>query len=70
MRLACKGNKVPRILLLNSPSNPTGATHGGEALSSLAEVCREEGILVVSDEIYGLVHHEVEGADDPPVHDS
>ncbi|MBS0394185.1 MAG: aminotransferase class I/II-fold pyridoxal phosphate-dependent enzyme [Proteobacteria bacterium] len=35
-----------------SPANPTGAMVGGEELAALAQVCRERGLVLVSDEIY------------------
>ena len=41
-----------KALLLNSPSNPTGATYSKAQLEALAEVVRKEDILVISDEIY------------------
>jgi aspartate aminotransferase len=41
-----------RLLLLNSPSNPTGATYSREQLEGLAEVARRRDVLVCSDEIY------------------
>ena len=41
-----------RALILNSPSNPTGAVYTPEQLEAIAEVCVEKGILVISDEIY------------------
>jgi aspartate/methionine/tyrosine aminotransferase len=41
-----------KALLLNSPSNPTGAAYSREQLEALAEVVRKEDILVISDEIY------------------
>ena len=41
-----------KALLLNSPSNPTGATYAKAQLEALAEVVRKEDILVISDEIY------------------
>ncbi len=41
-----------KALLLNSPSNPTGATYTEAQLAALAEVIRGEDIFVVSDEIY------------------
>ena len=47
----------PRMLILNYPNNPAGTSYNREQLESLAGVCREFGILVVSDEIYGEVHH-------------
>jgi len=41
-----------KFLLLNSPSNPTGAVYSPKELESIAEVAVETGIAVVSDEIY------------------
>lgn len=41
-----------RLLLLNSPSNPTGRITPRPALEAIAAVCRTHGITVVSDEIY------------------
>ncbi len=48
---------VPRILILNYPSNPTGSSIGTSQLQELANVAREHKILILSDEIYGDVHH-------------
>ena len=41
-----------RVLLLNSPNNPTGAVIPGEALDDLARLAVERDLLVVSDEVY------------------
>lgn len=43
---------APAGLILTSPSNPTGAMLDRDALAALAEVCRERGIRVISDETY------------------
>jgi len=40
------------ILLLCSPSNPTGSVYSPEELKALADVVLEKNLLVVSDEIY------------------
>jgi aspartate aminotransferase len=48
----------PRILILNYPSNPTGMTLDAERLQALAAVARQHRVVVVSDEIYGGLHHE------------
>jgi len=48
----------PKLLLLNYPSNPTGATYTESQLKALAGVAKKYNILVLSDEIYGDVHHE------------
>lgn len=47
-----------RVLLLNSPSNPTGVVHDRRELEELAAVAVEHGLVVVSDEIYGDLVHE------------
>lgn len=41
-----------KLLILNSPSNPTGIVYTDEELSQAAELCRTHNILPVSDEIY------------------
>lgn len=45
------------ILILNYPGNPDGLTYTATELAALAEVCRKHQILVISDEIYGLLDH-------------
>jgi len=41
-----------KMLLLNSPCNPTGVTYTRQELEMVAEVAREHDLLVLSDEIY------------------
>lgn len=41
-----------RLLVLNSPSNPTGAVYSKSELEALAQVVLEHDLFVVSDEIY------------------
>ena len=41
-----------KLLILNSPSNPTGSLYSEEELTALAKVVEEAGILVVSDDVY------------------
>ncbi len=41
-----------KLLILNSPSNPTGAVYSAEELTALAEVIDKTGILVISDDVY------------------
>lgn len=41
-----------RILLLNSPNNPTGTVYSRATLEAIAEVVRERDLVVVSDDIY------------------
>lgn len=41
-----------KVILFNSPSNPTGAVATEAEARSLAELCREKDIALISDEIY------------------
>ena len=41
-----------RMIILNSPSNPTGAVYTREEISALGEVLLRRGIIIISDEIY------------------
>lgn len=41
-----------RAVVINSPSNPTGAAYTFEELKALSEVILEAGILAISDDIY------------------
>jgi len=47
-----------RLLMLNSPSNPTGAVYPVDALEALARVAVEKDIIVMSDEIYDKLIYE------------
>ncbi|MGB0388764.1 MAG: pyridoxal phosphate-dependent aminotransferase [Ardenticatenaceae bacterium] len=48
---------VPKTLLINSPNNPTGRMFEPSFLEKLADYCRQQRIMVLSDEIYGFVPH-------------
>ena len=43
-----------KLLLINSPANPTGRIIPADVLQGLAKVCERRGITVISDEIYRL----------------
>ncbi len=47
----------PRILILNYPGNPDGCTYTEGELKDLAEVARRYEVVLLSDEIYGQLHH-------------
>jgi aspartate aminotransferase len=51
---ALKARITPRtrVLILNSPSNPTGAVVGRKAMEGIARLALEHKLWVVSDEIY------------------
>ncbi len=41
-----------KILVLNSPSNPTGAAYTREELKEIAQVVSSSGLFVISDDVY------------------
>ncbi|QTN01485.1 aminotransferase class I/II-fold pyridoxal phosphate-dependent enzyme [Sediminibacillus dalangtanensis] len=41
-----------KAVILNSPSNPTGAMYSEEELKALGDICLKHDLLIVSDEIY------------------
>jgi aspartate aminotransferase len=57
-RLCLEDPKRPRILILNYPNNPTGATYSETQLKELADVARRFSVILLSDEIYGEVQHD------------
>ena len=50
--LTATGPRTPKLLWLNSPSNPTGRVLPKEHLRKVVDWCRERGVLLVSDECY------------------
>ena len=46
-----------KLILVNSPHNPTGATIGDEEMEALHEFTTERGIQLVSDEVYHPIYH-------------
>ncbi|HKU21737.1 MAG TPA: aminotransferase class I/II-fold pyridoxal phosphate-dependent enzyme [Terriglobales bacterium] len=46
-----------RLILVNSPHNPTGATIGDEEMEALHSFTAERGIQLVSDEVYHPIYH-------------
>ena len=41
-----------KVLMLNFPCNPTGATQTREELEKIAHLCQEHDLIVLTDEIY------------------
>src|SRR5918992_2263547 len=53
-----------RLIIFNSPHNPTGSVLTEEDLAGIAEIARERDIVVLADEIYGRIlyrgtHHSI-----------
>lgn len=57
VELARQAGGDPCILILNSPNNPTGAAFSVEQTRDIAELCRELGLTVLSDELYRRIMH-------------
>jgi aspartate aminotransferase len=63
--LKAKIGKKTKLLILNSPSNPSGTVYTREELQVIADICVEKKIYVISDEIYekiifdGLKHYSI-----------
>ncbi len=59
-----------RLMILNSPHNPTGSVLSKDDISSLREIIRETEIFIVSDEVYehiifdGITHESMAGYPD------
>lgn len=51
-QLRCAITPKTRMVIINSPSNPTGAIYSPEELQALVAVALEAGIYIMSDEIY------------------
>jgi aspartate aminotransferase len=51
-----------RGVIINSPSNPTGAIYSLDELAAIAEWALEHGVWIISDEIYGRICYDVERA--------
>jgi len=57
-----------RLLLLNFPTNPTGAVEPVEELEKIARLAVEHDLIVVSDEIYSELVYGGEGGMEPGTH--
>lgn len=41
-----------KVLILNSPTNPTGQVYSADELKAIADFCSENNIMVIADEVY------------------
>lgn len=58
-----------KMLILNSPNNPTGVVYDEKELKQIAQICIKHNIIVLSDEvyeklIYGKKHHSIANIND------
>jgi len=54
--LKSKLNAKTKLLILNSPQNPTGGVIPEEDIAAIAEMVRDMDIMVLSDEIYSRIY--------------
>jgi aspartate aminotransferase/aminotransferase len=47
-----------KVILVNSPANPTGVVYDRQTLRELAELAREKNVLLLSDEVYRAFCHD------------
>jgi len=60
-RFAAAVTKRTKIVIVSSPSNPTGVVHRPEEVGALAEVARTHDLLLLSDEIYSQLCYDGPG---------
>lgn len=58
-----------KMLILNSPTNPTGTVHTAEELKAVIDVARRHRLLVVSDEVYNAFTYDGPAASVWPLYD-
>ncbi len=52
--------KKTKLVIINSPCNPTGSVYGEETLKEIADLAIDKNILVLSDEIYEKIIYDKE----------
>jgi len=57
--LALRLHDRQKILILNNPNNPTGLIYSRLELEEIADICREQDIIVISDEIYAITTYDM-----------
>lgn len=61
-RLVDAVTPATRVLLVNSPNNPTGWTLGREEQRALLDHCRKTGTWIVADEVYERLYFRADGS--------
>ncbi len=53
-------SKKTKMVILNSPANPTGGVIPKEDLARIADMLRDRDLIILSDEIYSRIYYETE----------
>lgn len=59
-KLSLRLHDRQKILIFNNPNNPTGFVYTKKEMEAIVKVCREQNIIVISDEIYAQTTYEFE----------
>ncbi len=43
-----------KVIIINSPNNPTGAVYSADEIKEVVEIAEKKGIIIISDEIYDI----------------
>lgn len=55
--IKCLADAKTKLILVNSPHNPTGSVIGNQEMEALHDFCAAHGIQLVSDEVYHPIYH-------------
>jgi aspartate/methionine/tyrosine aminotransferase len=53
-------SKKTKLVILNSPANPTGGVISKDDLREIADMLRDRDVMIMSDEIYSRIFYEIE----------
>ena len=56
--LQARLNQRTRLLILNSPQNPTGGVLSERDLAAIADLVRDRDLMILSDEIYSRIYYD------------
>jgi len=59
-RIRCAMDRAVKVVVINSPCNPTGAVYRPDVVRKIVELAREQDALVLSDEVYEYLLYEGE----------
>ena len=64
-RLTALLNSKTKAIILNSPSNPTGAVYDTQTLRAVAQLAVEKGFYIITDDIYDEIRFDGKGPENP-----
>ena len=58
-------NEKTRAMIINSPSNPTGAVYDADTLAAVAALAVDKGFYIITDDIYDEIRFDGKGPENP-----